>query len=122
VDELSQMEWQPTSTVIISDFELIIEEKVNQRHYHRRSSRGVPPAIPAGRQKKERRSLLEPPARSHRRSSRSSLPYVPPSPFEGGSHPSSLADSDLQVFGTGEPTPTPAMQASGSGKRPFGGE
>jgi hypothetical protein len=122
VDELSQMDWQPTSTIIIPDFEKIIEEKVNQRLYHRRTSRGVPPPIPAGRKKKERRSLLEPPVRSHRRSSRSPSPYVPRSPSEGDSHPSSLADSDLQVFGTGEPTPTPAMQASGSGRGPFGGE
>jgi hypothetical protein len=52
VDELSQMNWQPTSTVIIPDFEKIIEEKVNQRLYHRCSSRGVPPPIPAGRKKK----------------------------------------------------------------------
>jgi hypothetical protein len=122
VDELSQMDWQPTSTIIIPDFEKIIEDKVNQRLYHRRSLRGVPPPIPAGRQKKERRSLLEPAARSHRRSSRSPSPYVPQSPSEGDSHPSSLANSDLQVFGTGEPTPTPAMQASGSGRGPFGGE
>jgi hypothetical protein len=54
VDELSQMDWQPTSTVIIPDFETIIEEKVNQRLYHRRSSRGVPPPIPAGRKKTEK--------------------------------------------------------------------
>jgi hypothetical protein len=122
VDELSQMDRQPTSTVIIPDFEKIIEEKVNQRLYHRRSSRGVPPPIPAGRKKKESTSFLEPPACSHRRSSRSPSPYVPRSPTEGDSHPSSLADSDQQVFGTGEPTPTPAMQASGSGRGPFGGE
>jgi hypothetical protein len=122
VDELSEMDWQPTSTIIIPDFEKIIEEKVNQRLYHRRLSRGVPPPIPAGRKKKERRSLLEPPARSHCRSSRLPSPYVPQSPSEGDSHPSSLADSDLQVFGTGEPTPTPAMQASGSARGPFGGE
>jgi hypothetical protein len=122
VDELSQMDWQPTSTIIIPDFEKIIEEKVNQRLYYRRSSRGVPPPIPAGRKKKERRSLLEPPAGSHRRSSRSPSLYVPRSPSERDSHPSSLANSDLQVFGTGEPTPTPAMQASGSGREPFGGE
>jgi hypothetical protein len=38
VDELSQMDWQPTSTVIIPDFEKIIEAKLNQRLYHRRSS------------------------------------------------------------------------------------
>jgi hypothetical protein len=49
VDELSQMDWQPTSTIIIPDFEKIIEEKVNQRRNHRRSLRGVPPPIPAGR-------------------------------------------------------------------------
>jgi hypothetical protein len=71
---------------------------------------------------KDRRSLLKPPARSHRRSSRSPSPYVKRSPSEGDSHPSSLMDSDLQDFGTGEPTPTPAMQASGSGRGPFGGE
>jgi hypothetical protein len=29
VDELSQMDWQPTSTSIIPDFEKIIEEKVD---------------------------------------------------------------------------------------------
>jgi hypothetical protein len=127
VDDLSQMDWQPTSTIIIPDCEKIIEEKFNQRLYHRRSFIARSPSSDTGRKKeegkkKERRSLLEPPARSHRRSSRSPSPYVPRSPSEGDSHPSSLADSDLQVFRTGEPTSTPAMQASGSGRGPFGGE
>jgi hypothetical protein len=58
VDELSQMDWQPTSTIIIPDFEKIIEEKVDQRLYHRCSTRGVPLPIPAGKKQKHRRSLL----------------------------------------------------------------
>jgi hypothetical protein len=60
VDELSQIDWQPTSTIIIPYFDKINKEKVNQRLYHRRSSRGVPPPIPAERKKMEKRSLLEP--------------------------------------------------------------
>ena len=65
MDELSQMDWQPTSTIIIPDFEKIIEEKVKQELYHGHLLGGVPSPLPAGRKKKERRSLLEPPAHSH---------------------------------------------------------
>jgi hypothetical protein len=91
VDELSQMDWQPTSTVIIPEFAKIIEEKVSQRLYHRRSSGGVPPPIPSESKKKERRSLLNRPALLHRRSSRSPSTYVPPSPTEAESYPSSVS-------------------------------
>jgi hypothetical protein len=65
VDELSQMDWQPTSTIIIQDFEKIIEVKVKQELYHGRLLGGVPSRLAAGRKKKKRRSLLERPARSH---------------------------------------------------------
>jgi hypothetical protein len=52
------MDWQPTFTIIIPDFEKIFEENVRQELYHRRSSQGVPPPLPVGRKKIERRSLL----------------------------------------------------------------
>jgi hypothetical protein len=53
VDELSKVDWQPTSTIIIPDFEKIIEEKVDQRLYHRRLSRGVPPPIRWGERRRK---------------------------------------------------------------------
>jgi hypothetical protein len=38
-----QMDWQPSSTVIIPDFSKIIEEKIAKRLYRLKNKRDVPP-------------------------------------------------------------------------------
>jgi hypothetical protein len=52
-----QMDWQPSSTVIIPDFSKIIEEKIAKRLYRLKNKRDVPPACPHHRRKRE--SLLD---------------------------------------------------------------
>jgi hypothetical protein len=94
-----QMDWQPSSTVIIPDFSKIIEEKIAKRLYRLKNKRDVPPALPHHRRKRE--SLLDGGlfGRTNRRSKSPS--YRPDSP-------SAQSPSDSYALsGNVEGTPTP---------------
>jgi hypothetical protein len=49
-----QMDWQPSSTVIIPDFSKIIEENIAKRLYRLKNKRDVPPASPHHRRRRGR--------------------------------------------------------------------
>lgn len=114
-----EMEWEPSTPVVLPDFERLIEDKVKQAVYHRRRELAPRPPLDPAKKKGHRRSLLEPtvtPAmqRPYRSTSRSTG-YASRSPSLAPRDTTAPVTSPGVYSGDGLITPLPLRSA---GKEP----
>lgn len=120
-----EMDWQPSTPVVLPDFEKLIEDKVQQAVYHRRRERAPQPAIDTGRKRGHRRSMLEasvtPTMQRPMRSTSRSTGYPSRSPSVAGRDTTAPVTSPGIFSGDGMATPVPQLSL-GDRPRVAGGE